>query len=676
MSGRAGGRARGRAGGPPGPNDSPSPPGGSPKSGGSKSPEGSGNGDNGNGDGTLRGRGSLRPGPLFTCPEGKTSKTENAKGTAVNLFANYFKVNAAEDKILSDYRVDFEPEVELVKARRKMVSSQAALFGGAYVYDGKSNLKSLNKTRDKITVVSVINEATGQPVQITFNRGNDIGWFDQEMLRFLNTQLRRNFDSLKYLLIFRHYFDPTQTQEIREHNIKIMKGLATAIAQHDGGLLMVCDTVSKIIQNKTVLDMMSDIRRQNPDDPINASRRKLVGSIVMTTYNNRTYKIADIHPDETAESTFDKRGIQISFIDYYKQQYDITIRATRQPLLVVNPTKRDQRIAEQNGRVAQPIKLIPELCFMTGLTEDQVADFNLKRTMTQATQLNPMQRFAAMRDFAGKLKDNGEVQASLNQWSISYSDMPLSITGRVLPPEQVYMNGDTTWQRGISFNPEQANFEREMRSQKMFDPGNAASVTDWVILVGRRNESDATEFATTLHKVCTPLGMKLSRPRTEVLGDDRPSGYSAALSSKVGSAQLVVCIVPNNDKSRYDVIKKYCYVQKGVASQVVVARTLSKKQQLMSVCTKVGIQIATKLGASPWSFKIPPKNLMVVGFDTYHDGVKRGESVGALVASLNNALTKYYSRVHYHKNRDEMSGGVSHLFKGLTSAYLSNLISN
>ena len=42
-----------------------------------------------------------------------------------------------------------------------------------------------------------------------------------------------------------------------------------------------------------------------------------------------------------------------------------------------------------------------------------------------------------------------------------------------------------------------------------------------------------------------------------------------------------------------------------VPSQVVVARTLSKQQQLMSVATKIAIQMNCKLGGEAWALEIP-----------------------------------------------------------------------
>jgi aubergine-like protein len=77
-----------------------------------------------------------------------------------------------------------------------------------------------------------------------------------------------------------------------------------------------------------------------------------------------------------------------------------------------------------------------------------------------------------------------------------------------------------------------------------------------------------------------------------------------------------------------------------VSSQVVVARTLSKKQMLMSVCTKIGIQLNCKLGGEVWAVEIPLKNLMVIGIDCYHDSLSKGKSISGFVASMNHSLTK------------------------------------
>merc|ERR1712059_131182 len=89
----------------------------------------------------------------------------------------------------------------------------------------------------------------------------------------------------------------------------------------------------------------------------------------------------------------------------------------------------------------------------------------------------------------------------------------------------------------------------------------------------------------------------------------------------------------------------------------------------MSMATKVVTQMACKMGAEPWTVEIPFKNSMVVGYDTYHDSARRGESVGALVASLNDSFTRYFSTVDFHRDRTEMSNQIGVMFLRALNKY-------
>ena len=64
----------------------------------------------------------------------------------------------------------------------------------------------------------------------------------------------------------------------------------------------------------------------------------------------------------TLPDTFElKNGETISFMEYYKRKYNIIIRERNQPLLVSIPKDKDRRRGDN-----RPVKLIPELCLMTG----------------------------------------------------------------------------------------------------------------------------------------------------------------------------------------------------------------------------------------------------------------------------------------------------------------------
>ena len=93
----------------------------------------------------------------------------------------------------------------------------------------------------------------------------------------------------------------------------------------------------------------------------------LEGQIVMTYYNKKTYRIDEVTFDVNPLSTFHlrKEDRDISYVEYYKKHYDITIKNEKTPMLISRPSRRDV-----NRGDCLPIYLVPELCAMTGLTDD------------------------------------------------------------------------------------------------------------------------------------------------------------------------------------------------------------------------------------------------------------------------------------------------------------------
>lgn len=65
---------------------------------------------------------------------------------------------------------------------------------------------------------------------------------------------------------------------------------------------------------------------------------------------------------------------EISFIEYYKTQYDIDIRDHHQPMLLHRQKVKKSGTAETEDRL---ISLVPELCYLTGLTDTMRNDFKV-----------------------------------------------------------------------------------------------------------------------------------------------------------------------------------------------------------------------------------------------------------------------------------------------------------
>lgn len=90
------------------------------------------------------------------------------------------------------------------------------------------------------------------------------------------------------------------------------------------------------------------------------------------------------------------------------------------------------------------------------------------------------------------------------------------------------------------------------------------------------------------------------------MADDRVQTLNAQIEECCrNNPRLILTILMSNAADKYTNIKRKCYVQRGVASQVVLSKTINDPKKVMSVATKVAIQINAKLGGAPWMIGIP-----------------------------------------------------------------------
>ena len=102
----------------------------------------------------------------------------------------------------------------------------------------------------------------------------------------------------------------------------------------EGGILLHCDTSNRVMRTRTVLDIITDIFTKNKDAYQEEAKKQLVGSYVVTRYNNRTYKVDDIDFEMNPKSEFiDHLNNSVSFEDYYRNAYKIDLKDLGQPMV-------------------------------------------------------------------------------------------------------------------------------------------------------------------------------------------------------------------------------------------------------------------------------------------------------------------------------------------------------
>lgn len=81
---------------------------------------------------------------------------------------------------------------------------------------------------------------------------------------------------------------------------------------------MLAEIKHKLMRTETLLDILRRCYTENRNNFQQAFIQQVLGMIVLTRYNNKTYRISDVLFDLSPSSTFDTRDGPVSYVDYYK----------------------------------------------------------------------------------------------------------------------------------------------------------------------------------------------------------------------------------------------------------------------------------------------------------------------------------------------------------------------
>lgn len=561
------------------------------------------------------------------------------------------------------YRIDFEPTIEDSRVIHALLRTQGALFG-PYIFDG-TVLTLYNKLRSEEVELQVKDPRTDALYKLTIRHVSTVDMKSESAMMVLNLMHRQAMASLKLLQMNRHFFDPLAKVSIPQYGLELYPGYVTSIRQHENDTLLCVEITHRVLRTDTVYKMMQNMQR-NAGNFRDNFKRALCGSIVMTVYNQKTYKVSDVDFNMTPSSTFSKKdGSTVSFMDYFKEMYNIQIRDPNQPMLMSVPSQRMQRAG-----VTGPVMLVPELCRLTGITDDMRRDFQLMRAIADHTRIGADKRIERLQKFNTRLQETKESVDVFKYWKTELDRRLVQVSARTLGQESIIFNPNTP---GIPAGAE-ADWGSAFRNNKMF---KSVPLNNWFVVCQRGQESLINTFLDCVLRAARGVGFMISQPQTVLTRDDMPQSYVAVLNDLVNKdPQLIMCLVPNDRADRYGSIKKKCCVDRAIPTQVLKARTITPKggnvNSLMSVATKVAIQLNCKLGGIPWIVKNPLSSVMIVGFDVCHDARDKSKSYGAIVATMYSPSKgpepRFFSSIEPHARGEELSSFIStNIVKALRS---------
>lgn len=613
----------------------------------------------------LSGRGATRgkrilPADIFVT---KPSHIENKKGNSghrIELQTNYFKLPKLTDWAIHQYRVDFAPEEDRTAVRKGLLKLHQKSIG-AYIFDGTVMYTS-RRLPDQMTFTST-RQSDEQHITITVRLVGDMLVGDIHYIQFFNIIMRKCYEFLELKLIGRNYFDPTNKISLPEHKLELWPGYVTSIRQHEHDILMCAEITNKVMRLDTLVNILNACYQEDRERYRENFASTVIGTVVLTHYNNNTYRIEDVDFSTTPSNSFALRnGDKITYVDYYKKKYGIVIQNARQPMLVTKSKTRDRQAAEP-----ERVYLVPELCRATGLTDTMRDNYKLMSSLATHTRLNPSSRIEKLMSFNKRLLNTPKIVQELFEWNLELDKKLLNVPARVLAPEQLRFGGE------VYIKSLNGDWTKEMQNKRCLV---AQQLRTWVLIITERDQHALKKFLDTLTKVSIGVSFRVEPPKVHTIRDDRPGTYSDTLERILSKEipQLVFCVVSNNRSDRYSAIKKKCCVDRPVPSQVCLFKTMTHRN-VMSIATKIAIQMNCKLGGAPWSVDIPLDGLMIIGFDVCHDTTVKTKDFGAMVASLDKRMTKYFSAVNAHANGDELSNELSqNICKAAQAYYMINRV--
>jgi aubergine-like protein len=380
-------------------------------------------------------------------------------GQQIRVHSNSFAIPFQRLDFVYRYLVTFLPEIqqEQVSLRKKALgyfrTHLENHFGGFYVYDGMHIISLTQKE-------NVVFEQThdGRAMSIILEHNRNIKTSDvetQEVQVVVNVMLKRLFSELDLLNFERSYFDPKPRaiQGLNNEQIKVYSGFSFTVVPTMTGLQACVALAHKVVQSMTVRQFMMEIERdvrnemrgrneqEIRDRIIIQTNEQLTGSVVSLSYDKRAYKIHKVDFSRTLAHSFDlSTGEKITFRDYFKSHWRASLTDENRPGLLVHCRARKttkgktwREIPTGKEFDKDNIYLIPDLCHLTGLTEEMAGNFKLMSELAKVMRKPADTRIRMIQDHVRNILTSPKAAAKLKQLPLEISPTETISMGRMLP---------------------------------------------------------------------------------------------------------------------------------------------------------------------------------------------------------------------------------------------------
>ncbi|KAI4998638.1 hypothetical protein ZWY2020_053980 [Hordeum vulgare] len=409
------------------------------------------------------------------------------------------------------------------------------------------------------------------------------------------------------------------------------------------------------------LNIRGDAPRRLFDQDRLKLKKALKGVRVVATHRpdiSIRYKITGITSAPLNELTFDLDGTRVSVVQYFKRQYDYSLKYIQWPCL-------------QAGSDSRPTYLPMEVCNILGgqrysrkLNERQVT--NILRLACE----RPERREGSIVEVINR--NNYGIDDNAKEFGIKVMSQLALVDARVLPPPRLKYHQSG---REQICNPSVGQWN--MNNKRMI---NGGSIRHWACISfgSRLHWNDVSVFCNNLVDTCNKMGMQVSETPCVDIVQARQVNLEAVKniyrqSSQVLSQQglagqnleLLIVVLPEGTPSDcYGRVKRLCETELGLITQCCLPKHVTKagSQYLQNMALKINVKVGGRNTVLENALlrRIPlltDKPTIIFGADVTHPspGEDVSPSIAAVVASMDwPEVSKYTCLVSSQGHREEI----------------------
>ena len=422
--------------------------------------------------------------------------------------------------------------------------------------------------------------------------------------------------------------------ETERVSINYYPGFTTRFIETEKGSYINVSLKNKIESSQNLLEYLKSRNYENKSNFYNI-QLNLIGRLFY--FEKKKYKIDDILFDRNPmNQSIHIDGKNITIYDFYSKKYSFEITDRKQPLIL---TKKKG----PQGKILNSY-YIPELCTFSGLDEKQQQDTFFMKELSKTTKIDPETRICQTNKFLDLLVDPEKIDKNhlsakekYDLYGIEVNKPKESFIGYVMQETQL-IGGKN---------------KKVKTKDRTFPVLNKKDMTSWICFYEKSFYNVAETLHNCLSLASKEFGFEVAEPEWIEMPDKSNSKnwidtandyFYQSNKDKYKEQYTFVIFLLGKNLRLYNDLKKHSLCKNGYVSQIVKAKSL-KSKGMMSICSKILLQINAKLGGVSYKTiiekPIKERKLMVVGVDSSHFMKKTGV---AMVSTIDDSFADFYNK--------------------------------